>query len=174
MIAMEGIRKSKDNLCHIDRLGLARRTEDVCAVCGKTFYRTVDHVYMMYVQKREKYMCSWTCYRAAKRQEEARQEEDQARKDEAREEAQAKKKQDARDKREKPKPQMTKAQKKKAAMERIALCERKIAEWSEISAMTKPSTRERKAARQNMREWMARKERAKETLEELGRKGKER
>lgn len=64
---MEGIRKSKDNLCHIDRLGLARRTEDKCSVCGKTFYRTVEHVYKHYRKGREVFECSWTCYREMER-----------------------------------------------------------------------------------------------------------
>ena len=60
---MDAIRKSKDNLCHIDRLGLARRTEDKCSVCGKTFYRTGEHVYKHYRKGREVFECSWTCYR---------------------------------------------------------------------------------------------------------------
>ena len=64
---MEGIRKSKDNLCHIDRLGLARRTDDVCAVCGKTFYRTIDHVYKHCRKNKDLFECSWTCYRAMER-----------------------------------------------------------------------------------------------------------
>lgn len=64
---MEGIGMSKDSLCHIDRLGLARRTDDVCAVCGKTFYRTSDHVYKHYRKSKELFECSWTCYRAMER-----------------------------------------------------------------------------------------------------------
>lgn len=64
---MDAIRKSKDNLCHIDRLGLARRTEDKCSVCGKTFYRTVEHVYKHYRKGREVFECSWTCYREMER-----------------------------------------------------------------------------------------------------------
>ena len=66
---MEGL--TKDNLAHIDRLGLCHRRDDKCAVCGKVFYRTVDHVYKHSRWGRDLYECSWTCYRAMERKIEA-------------------------------------------------------------------------------------------------------
>lgn len=62
---MDGMRR--DNLAHIDRLGLARRMEDNCAVCGKTFYRTIEHIYKHNRRGKELFECSWTCYREMER-----------------------------------------------------------------------------------------------------------
>lgn len=53
----------RDNLAHIDRLGLCHRRKDVCAVCKKPFYRTTDHVYKHSRFGQDLYTCSWTCYR---------------------------------------------------------------------------------------------------------------
>lgn len=63
---MDGMRR--DNLAHIDRLGLARRTEEKCAVCGKTFYKTIEHIYKHNRRGKELFECSWTCYRAMERE----------------------------------------------------------------------------------------------------------
>ena len=62
---MDGMRR--DNLAHIDRLGLARRTQDKCAVCGQAFYRTMEHVYKHNRRGKELFECSWTCFREMER-----------------------------------------------------------------------------------------------------------
>lgn len=45
---------------HIDRLGVRRKPE-VCAVCGKRFERSPEHIFKQTRGNRVLYACSWTC-----------------------------------------------------------------------------------------------------------------
>ena len=52
-----------DGMLHIDRIGLMKRTNVSCSVCGKVFAKTKDHVYRIGYNDKDYYSCSWTCHR---------------------------------------------------------------------------------------------------------------
>lgn len=47
---------------HIDRMGVRRKPE-TCAVCGKRFERSPEHVFKQTKGGVVRYACSWTCHK---------------------------------------------------------------------------------------------------------------
>lgn len=43
--------------------------ETACPVCGKLFYPSAEHIYKVTVNKQIIKLCSWTCYRAAQKED---------------------------------------------------------------------------------------------------------
>lgn len=123
----------RDNLAHIDRLGLCHRHEDVCAVCKKPFYRTVEHVYKHSRLGKDLYSCSWTCYRIMDKR--------------------VKRERKERPKKERPK----KAAPVKSAIskrdQRIEQCKAKLKHYTEATNAAQPGTQGRKNAQNRAREW---------------------
>ena len=123
----------RDNIEHVDRLGLCHRRICKCYECKKKFYMTNEHVYKHTIHGDAKYECSWTCYRTVDRR---------VRPERYREEPEEKEEERKRflDEDEK--------RRRKARMEKYRA---KIRECTKIVNAHKPGTKERKNALERIR-----------------------
>lgn len=123
----------RDNLAHIDRLGLCHRVDEICAVCGKSFYRTSEHIYRHNRYGKDLFECSWTCYREMCRRID----------------------------REGGKHSRKKEKKSSNAQNRIEFCQEKIRHYTAKANGSPPSSRKRKNARDQVKVWKEKLEEAK-------------
>lgn len=120
----------RDNIEHVDRLGLCHRRICKCYECKKKFYMTNEHVYKHTIHGDTKYECSWTCYRKVDRRVNPERYREISEEEEREIEQEEFKKEDEKKLR-------------KARMER---CRANIRKYMAMASGYKPGTKERKNA----------------------------